>query len=48
MTEFTCHDCREPIREGAEVWLAPHDLLPDESAGEPYCAGCAAPLGIAA
>ena len=48
MTEHRCHECGEPIREGAETWLAPHDMLPDEGSGEPFCPGCAAPLGIAA
>jgi hypothetical protein len=47
MTHITCHDCGEPLAEGAEVWLG-SDGLPDEGAGEPYCAGCATPLGIAA
>ena len=35
------------IPEGAEVWLSAEGS-PDEAAGEPFCPGCAAPLGIAA
>lgn len=48
MSTFRCHECGAPIDAGEEIWQAPHDGLPDEAAGEPYCAGCAAPLGIAA
>lgn len=47
MTRITCHDCRGPITDGAEVWLGA-DGLPDEATGEPYCPDCATPLGIAA
>jgi hypothetical protein len=48
MTEYPCHDCGAALAEGDEVWLAPETGLPDEGAGEPYCAGCASPLPIAA
>jgi hypothetical protein len=37
-----------PLPEGSEVWLSPETGHPDEVAGEPYCAGCASPIGIAA
>lgn len=48
MSAITCHDCGAPLAEGLEVWLAPDTGEPDEHAGEPYCADCAAPMGIAA
>ena len=47
MPTFPCHDCGHPIPDGAEIWLDA-DGAPDEAAGEPFCPGCAAPLGIAA
>ena len=48
MIELTCHECGEPLGEGAEIWLEPGTGLPDETSGEPYCPGCADPIGIAA
>ncbi|HMN98864.1 MAG TPA: hypothetical protein PKD59_05575 [Miltoncostaeaceae bacterium] len=47
MPTIPCHDCGHPVPEGAEIWLDA-DGAPDEAGGEPYCPGCAAPLGIAA
>jgi hypothetical protein len=48
MTTHQCHDCGLPLPEGSEIWLSPETGRPDEDAGEPYCAGCASPIGIAA
>lgn len=48
MNDLTCHECGEPMAEATEIWLAPETGRPDETAGEPYCAGCASPMGIAA
>lgn len=45
---FRCHECGGPLAEGEEAWLRPEDGAPDSDAGEPYCPGCAAPLGLAA
>lgn len=47
MMTFTCHDCGEEIPDGSELWVA-HDGHLDDADGEPYCPGCAAPLGLAA
>jgi hypothetical protein len=47
MPTIPCHDCGHPILEGTEIWLDA-DGAPDEGSGEPFCPGCAAPLGIAA
>jgi hypothetical protein len=47
MPTFRCHECGHPIPEGAEIWLDA-DGAPDEASGEPFCAGCATPLPIAA
>jgi hypothetical protein len=47
MPTIPCHDCGHPIPEGTEIWLDA-DGAPDEGSGEPFCPGCAAPLGIAA
>ena len=47
MPTIPCHDCGHPIPEGTEIWLDA-DGAPDEASGEPFCPGCAAPLGIAA
>jgi hypothetical protein len=46
--DLTCHDCGAPLPEGGVDWRAPGDGRPDEVEGEPYCAACASPLGIAA
>jgi hypothetical protein len=48
MTTLSCHECSVSLQEGSEIWLAPETGHPDETAGEPYCAACASPLGIAA
>jgi hypothetical protein len=48
MSQLICHECGGPIPEGLEAWRDPDDGRPDESGGEPYCPGCASPLGIAA
>jgi hypothetical protein len=48
MTSFACHECGEPLDAGNESWRAPEDGRPDEAGGEPYCAACASPLGLAA
>jgi hypothetical protein len=48
MDTFPCHDCGVDVEEASAIWLAPPDGRPDESAGEPYCAGCARPLPLAA
>lgn len=48
MTTLSCHECGEALPEDSEIWLAPETGRPDEAGGEPYCAGCASPLGIAA
>lgn len=47
MSEFPCHGCGQAIPDGDEAWLAP-DGSPDEVTGDPWCPGCATPLGIAA
>ena len=47
MEPFACHDCSMALEPGLELWRAPEDGSPDDD-GEPYCAGCAHPLGIAA
>jgi hypothetical protein len=46
--DLTCHECGAPLTEGSEGWRAPADGRRDELEGEPYCAECASPLGIAA
>ena len=48
MRTLACHDCGAELPEGSEIWLAPETGSPDETGGEPYCADCAIPLGIAA
>ncbi|MGD9696889.1 MAG: hypothetical protein AB7V42_14655 [Thermoleophilia bacterium] len=48
MPYLTCHECRAPIPDDAEVWLSPELGVPDEDDGEPYCPACAIPPGIAA
>ena len=45
---FRCHECGAPLADGEETWLRPEDDAPDADGGEPYCPGCAAPLGLAA
>jgi hypothetical protein len=47
MSTFACHECGEALDAGEELWRAPEDGSPDDD-GEPYCAACASPLGIAA
>jgi hypothetical protein len=47
MPTFPCHECGHPVPEGAEIWLDADGRV-DEASGEPFCPGCAAPLGIAA
>jgi hypothetical protein len=48
VSTFACHDCGAPLEPGEELWRAAEDGTPDEADGEPYCPGCARPLGIAA
>lgn len=48
MTELRCHECGAPLAEGDEIWLEPGTGRPDEASGEPFCPGCAHPIGIAA
>lgn len=47
MPTFPCHECGHPIPDGAEIWLDADGRV-DEATGEPFCPGCATPLGIAA
>jgi hypothetical protein len=47
MSTLACPDCGAPLDAGEELWRAPEDGTPDED-GEPYCPGCACPVGIAA
>jgi hypothetical protein len=48
METFDCHECRQAVDEGVVVWLAAFDGRPDETGGEPFCPGCAAPAPLAA
>jgi hypothetical protein len=48
MSLLSCHECAQTLTEGGEIWLSPETGRPDEDGGEPYCPGCACPMGIAA